>query len=70
MEILWLEDYHDLCELFKGHLGCVVDLLGCEEPASHLILHPKLLNDYCVRSHVDLLYCFEEPLCCSRPDRQ
>ena len=20
--ILWLEDYHDLGDLFKGHLGC------------------------------------------------
>ena len=37
-----------------------VGLLGCEEPASHLILQPKLLN--CVRSQVDL-YCFEEPSC-------
>ena len=38
----------------------VVGLVGCEEPVSHLILQPKLLN--CVRSHVDL-YCFEEPSC-------
>ena len=57
--ILWLEDYHDLGDLFKGILG-VVGLLGCEEPVSHLILQPKLLNG--VRSHVDL-YCFEEPSC-------
>ena len=39
----------------------VVGLLGCEEPVSHLILQPKLLN-HCVRSHVDL-YCFEKPSC-------
>ena len=38
----------------------VACLLGCEEPVSHLILQPKLLN--CVRSHVDL-YCFEKPSC-------
>ena len=58
--ILWLEDHHDLGDLLKGHLGCVVGLLGCEEPVSHLILQPKLLN--CVRSHVDL-YCFEKASC-------
>ena len=66
--ILWLEDYHDLDDVFKGHLG-VVGLLVCEEPVSHLILQPKLLN--CVRSHVDL-YCFEEPsgLCLTSHDRR
>ena len=60
--ILWLEDYRhdDLGDLLKGHLGCVVDLLGCEEPVSHSNLQPKLLN--CVRSHVDL-YCFEKSSC-------
>ena len=36
--ILWLENYHDLGDLFKGHLGRCVGVLGCEEPISHSIL--------------------------------
>ena len=45
----------------------VVGLLGCEEPVSHLILQPKLLD--CVRPHVDLTVL--RSLCVrSRPDRQ
>ena len=75
--ILWLEDYHDLGDLFKGHVVVVVvipyavcvgtyilgvvGLLGCEEPVSHLIFLQSKLLN-CVRSHVDL-YCFEEPSC-------
>ena len=59
--ILWLEDYHDLDDLFKGHLGCcIIRSTWVEEPVSHLILQPKLLN--CVRWHV-YLYCLEEPSC-------
>ena len=53
--IQWLEDYHDLGDLFKGHLGCCRSTWVDEEPVSHLVFQPKLLN--CVRSHVYLSRC-------------
>ena len=44
--------YHDPGDLFKSHLGCRSSVLGCEEPVSHFILEPNLLN-WVSRSHVD-----------------
>ena len=66
--ILRLEGWHYLvADLFKGHLGGWRSILGCDEPVSHLILQPKLLN--CVRPYVDL-HCLRSFLVSSRPDNQ